>query len=54
MGDIVNVSVCSCIEIVTVLLAEDIEFLLSFHELKQLQILQVENMSLKLLPLAMK
>ena len=54
MGDTANVSVCSCIEIVTVLLAEDIEFLLGFHVLKQLQMLHLENMSLKLLPLAKK
>ena len=54
MGDTANVSDCSCSEIVTVLLKEDIEFLLSFQEIKQWQMLQVENMSLKLLPLAMK
>ena len=54
MRDSGNISACICIGIVIVLLAADIEYLRGFQLLKQLQKLQAENMSSRILPLARK
>ena len=54
MGDSGNISACICIGIVIDLLAADIEYLRGFQLLKQLQKLQAESMSSRLLPLARK